>query len=197
MTTYQPLPFPIGSTLKGTDSAGNLINSHILGRVYQIESFGSVVGAAATVRRPKTVIAMRNSSGQVMLGKRVVVNKTAGGSGDLEAFDGYAATTGNANIAGVLDDQLPSTGVADKDICWVVVRGPVKVLTGNASGAANNFGVNAVLVAGTAASSRTSLAGRMDGGQTPTVQNFLGVALSSNTTAQTDREILINAKVNY
>jgi hypothetical protein len=74
--------------------------------------------------RPVTCIAVRNTSGAALLPGAVVKFKPAA---ILEEVDGAAATA--TGLIGVVDEYLPASGVADKDVFWVVVSGPVAITT--------------------------------------------------------------------
>lgn len=65
---------------------------------------------------------MRNVSGVTLYGGMAVVhkplyrNRRIGGN--------LASTAGEC--AGIIDDTIPSTGVRDGDLCWVIFKGPAK-----------------------------------------------------------------------
>lgn len=74
--------------------------------------------------RAVTCIAVRNASGAAILPGTAVKFK----SDDLlNSVDGNAAT--GAGLVGIADEYLPATGVADKDVFWVVVSGPTAIAT--------------------------------------------------------------------
>ena len=75
--------------------------------------------------RTVTCIAMRNVSGAPVLPGTVVKFQKAN---VIENFDGSAASATDAPL-GVVDEYLPPTGVANGDVCWVVVSGPTAITT--------------------------------------------------------------------
>lgn len=74
--------------------------------------------------RPVTCIAVRNTSGGVLAAGTAVKFKAAA---ILDEVDGNAAN-GSA-LLGIVDEYLPASGCADKDVCWVVVAGPTAITT--------------------------------------------------------------------
>lgn len=128
----------------------------ILWKAYDAETGdGShVIGARKVFRDedPKTgkilsnrtveCIAVKNVSGGALLPGAVVKFKDAATSGQfsggiLGEVDGgaVAATT----LMGIVDEYLPAAGVADKEVFWLVVRGPstvTKTATSVSAGAA-------------------------------------------------------------
>jgi len=81
-------------------------------------------GGVILSNRAVTCIAVRNTSGAAILPGAVVKLKA---SALLEEVDGNAATGGVP--CGVADEYLPATGVADKDVFWLVVSGPTSITT--------------------------------------------------------------------
>jgi hypothetical protein len=75
--------------------------------------------------RPVTCIAVRNTSGAPLLPGAVVKFKKAA---ILDEVDGPAAAATDAPL-GVVDEYLPAAGVANNDVCWVVVSGPTAINT--------------------------------------------------------------------
>jgi hypothetical protein len=76
--------------------------------------------------RPVTCIAVRNTSGGALLpGEAVKFKATA----ILDEVDGKAASAAAGTLVGIVDEYLPATGVADKDVFWVVVSGPTAIET--------------------------------------------------------------------
>lgn len=148
-----------------------------------------------TNRKVRCVL-VKNSSGIALLPRRMVVWKA--GTNQTEV-DGYATTTA-AEVAGVVDEWLPTAGVANGDYFLLVVGGPTLVVTDLAAGANNLIPERTVLVALTAATSQATTAGRpapqdltgataLLGNQ---LQNAIGRALSAKTTANTNVDLLID-----
>lgn len=129
-------PFALGQTL-GVSSA-----SDGTGWVGVVKQFPDVDPTTGQVRsnRVKTCIAVRNSSGVTLYGKRMVKFV----SGSFTAVDSYTRLT-NDIPAGVSDEHLSSAGVAANDVFWVTVDGPSELTTDEA------VAVGSLLVANTAA----------------------------------------------
>jgi hypothetical protein len=75
--------------------------------------------------RPVTCVAVRNTSGGPLLPGTVVRFKA---TAILDEVDAPAAAPDDGPM-GVVDEYLPATGVADGDVFWVVVSGPVAIRT--------------------------------------------------------------------
>jgi hypothetical protein len=72
-----------------------------------------------------TCIAVRNTSGAPLLPGAVVKFKKAA---ILTEVDGVAAASTDAPL-GVVDEYLPTRGVANNDVFWLVVAGPTAINT--------------------------------------------------------------------
>jgi len=122
MSLYVDPPFALGQTLGVTSTAdgGNWVGA--------VKLFPDVSPVTGRIRsnRVKKCVAVRNSSGVALQGKRGV-SFVAGGQ---SAVSGYVFEDGRANKhrAGVTDEYLPATGVAANDVFWVTVEGPTEVL---------------------------------------------------------------------
>lgn len=166
-------PFALGQTL-GVSST-----SDGTGWVGAIKQFPDVDPSTGAIRsnRLKTCIAVRNTSGVALLPKRVVTFA----SGSFTAVDGYTSAT-DAASAGVVDEHLNASGVANNDVFWLTIQGPTEVKLGPASQAA----VDTSLVALTAAASTASTtAGQAQTGAATYLQNgYIGRAISAGTTGQ-------------
>ncbi len=133
---------------------------------------------------------MRNHSGITIQRRRLVTHASGYWN---KRFDGYATLDNAANVAGVVDEHLNSTGVVDHDMCWVVVNGPTLVRTPLGADATNVFEEGTLLLALTAATSQCTTAGRVQPFYdtssvtvaTNQIKGILGVALSAKTTANT------------
>ena len=166
-------PFALGQT-HGVSSTSDGV-----GWVGAVKQFPDVNPATGKIRtnRIKTCIAVRNVSGVALLPRRTVVFK----SGSLSEVDGYNADT-TKPVAGVVDEHLPASGVANNDVFWLTINGPTEVKLGPAQEAA----VDTALVALTAAASTHSTTA----GQAQTAANtflpvnYVGRALSAGTTGQ-------------
>lgn len=103
-----------------------------------------------------TCIAVRNTSGAPLLPGAVVKMKKAA---ILDEVDGVAAAATDAPL-GVVDEYVPASGVANNDVFWLVVSGPVAI---NSTGALVAGG----LVTATAGAAATG-----------TAANAIGVVIS-------------------
>jgi hypothetical protein len=95
----------------------------------------------------------------------------------------------------VVDDQLPSGGVADDDLFWIVRSGPCLLLNDIASGASTVITEGSVVGALTAATSGATTAGRIANLTVTTgdtITNKLGRAMSAKTTANTNADVLVD-----
>lgn len=206
-------PFELGTTYKGKDDDGNLINPHWLGQVHEFpynNTSGSQVRGNRKRLSGRTIlaVALRNESGLTLYGKHLArLTRTAGYS-LLESVDGYAAALAEKDVV-IIDPGLATGGVADDDIFWGIIGGPTTILTPEDGSAFNgNIAVGEPLVGATAATTGTSVAGRVSnvvhqaataGDTTAALQafkmaaNLIGYALSARTTGETNADLLINA----
>ena len=196
-------PFSLGSTWHngGTIDANNLQDTHLEGQewVFDDVDLSSSSGAKPT-RTPfkKRGCIVRNASGIAILPNRAVTwQATAGNYG--KRVDGYCDLT-NEKVAGIVDDFLPTAGCPNNDMCWLIVEGPVNVLTDLANGVNNNIAIGDLIGALTAVTSQATTAGRMgllgntSGATVPlfeSANNVLGRALSARTTNQTNTATLV------
>ena len=88
--------------------------------------------------RAVTCIAVRNASGGALLPGDAVSFKA---DAILDAVDAKAAKGGG--LVGIVDEYLPATGVADLDVCWVVVSGPTAITTSGSPSAGAGLTVTA------------------------------------------------------
>lgn len=149
-----------------------------------------------------TCILVKNSSGISLLPKMAVTWKS--GKRGLEV-DGYADFSPDRAIAGLVDEFLPSTGVADKDYFWLVVKGPALALTGLVGDETNVISVDDWLINLTGASSVVSTtSGRVGPAILPTAGLTTNItfaqsnniykfarAMSAKTTANTNADLLV------
>lgn len=140
-------------------------------------------------------ICVRNASGIALKPKFVVTWK----SGYIGArVDGYC-TTDYANVAGVVDEWLPSAGVATDDLFWIAVKGPSLVKTSLGADATNVITAGTWLAALTAATSQATTSGRVQmiastsnvTNAVSAVLNRIGLAMSAKTTANTNADVLV------
>lgn len=135
-------------------------------------------------------ILVRNTSGIALLPGRVCVWAT---TAQGRRVDGYTSLDQGQPVAGIVDEFLPTAGVADDDLFWLVVKGPalVKKALSAATLAKDDY-----VVAITAATSQATTAGRIvsivatsnaTACQSQAL-NRIGIAMS--TSATTDANIL-------
>lgn len=206
MAISSELPFDLGETLKGKDSDGNLINSHWLGKefVYQPRNKDAVGVKGNLTGRQLRIVALRNTLGAALLGKRAVLMSTAGGYTSVEDVTGYGATHGAARVVAV-DPYLDSNGCADDDIFWGIVDGVTTMLTSTVGADfKGDIAVGSPLVCGTGTTTGSTSEGRVSNvtlpgttGATTALQqalNVIGTALSARTTGETNSDILVHVK---
>lgn len=108
--------------------------------------------------RPVECVAVKNVSGGALLPGQVVSFKAAATSGQFSGgivgeVDALATTS--SALMGVVDEYLPAGGVADKEVFWLVTRGPSTVLkTSTSVSAGASYGLSAT--AGSAAAQSTN-----------------------------------------
>ena len=193
-------PFGRGETA-GVSAVTDLVN--LEGMEFTFQDINWTSSDSTKPRRTsKQVVCrcVRNVSGIALLGARLAVYSTTSGTYG-NRVDGYGSTTAQ-KIAGVVDEFLPSGGVADKDLFWIAVEGPSSCLTNIASLGANNIAVGGPVVALTAATSQATTAGRIEiqdlsGATAPLtnqVQNLLGGSQEAATTGQTNARIIVELR---
>ena len=138
---------------------------------YSSTSTGSTIALAPRSGGEVVAILVRNASGIALLPGRVCVWKT---NNEGKQVDGYT-TTDYAVPAGVVDEWLPSGGVANNDLFWLVVKGPCLV---KKSLDANALVKDDYVIAITAATSQATTAGRI-----------VSIALQNNATSNTSQAL--------
>ncbi len=204
----------LGSTLKGTDdgtTTGNLINAERLGQFFVLPRLtltgGPTRSKARTTGFVNVGILLRNTAGIALLPKELAQLSRTAGYKMLQECDGYSTTLNNFGVVFV-DDQLPAAGVADKDIFWGIVEGPVLGLTSMTGTDQNgDIAVNAPLVAATGTTTGATTSGRVSNltvaaqtAATVAAQialGYVGRALSARTTGETNAAILIQASMKW
>ena len=143
-------PFALGQTLgvsSLTDGTG------WVGVVKQFPDVNPITGAIRS-NRIKTCVAVRNVATIALAPKRTVAFATAAGLGGLSTVIGYSAVL-NAEHVGVVDEYLPTAGVAINDVFWVTVDGPTEV-AGLVSGTAIAAGDRIAAVSAAASTGLTA-----------------------------------------
>lgn len=173
MSLLNDPPFALGQTLgvSSDSDGGNWVGA--------VKHFPDTVPSTGKLRsnRHKVCIAVRNSSGAALLPKRVVRFKTsAAGIGVFTTVDGYSSVT-NEEFVGVVDEHLPATGVADKDVFWVTVEGPTEVavaLSGSDIAVGDRLAAITAVTAGATTAGRVTKSG-VGAATTGAGDNSLGV----------------------
>lgn len=139
---------------------------------------------------------VRNASGITLQGKRLV-SWQSGYRGTR--VDGYVRTS-NAEAAGVVDDQLPTSGVVNNDLFWLIIKGPCLIKTALEANANNVLVDGDIAVALTAATSQATTSGRFIAlaSSAATTQsgaallNAIGRVMTARTTANTNTDTLVD-----
>ena len=139
MSRSNKIPFPRGrSAAQGTTiDTNDLQGVHLEGQIVYLPD---VAKATPKVRRSNAdVVAriVRNDSGGLLTPGTAVQY--------ADGFWGTRVTTCTAAVgnqcAGIVDDHLPTTGVQDDDLFYIIVRGPVsaRIVTGATSHASSKI----------------------------------------------------------
>ena len=161
-------PMNLGETLDGKDPDGVLTNESKLGQVHVFAAkpytaTNAVGGKQLYTGKPIVAVLLRNTSGLTLLGKRLGQLDRTAGYAMTKNVDGYSTTLANQGVV-LIDPYLPAAGVADDDIFWGIIKGPVPVLmplvsTDHASTA--DIAVNDPLVAATGTTTGATTSGRV------------------------------------
>lgn len=127
--------FPRGMTAYAgeTPDASNLKFGDYLGTLKDFKDEDYTAVGARPLRTTLSVLmrAVRNVSGGAIVPKTVVEL-----SPDYTTIANTTDTAKTpAHLVAVVDEWLPAAGVADDDVCWVVVKGPTKALSNDSGGA--------------------------------------------------------------
>lgn len=200
MSHFASLPFPLGKTWDNT----TITNSDNVqaGREYWIPDVDATNQPKIRSNRLRKVRVVRNSTGAVVLPKRLVKIK-AGTYG--QEVDRYSSVHAAENVF-PSDEYLPSAGAPVDSLFYVVVEGPALINTNGAADATNVIAVGDSVVASTGnGTTNATMAGRIavadfSGATAPlanNIRNTIGRALSAATTAQTNQDILIDVHPQY
>lgn len=202
MSRGNKIPFPRGrSAAQGTTiDSGDLQGVHLEGQIVYLPDTDP---SDTKVRRSQTdVVArvVRNASGISLLPKRIVQYQAAYWG---KRVDGYIKAT-TTPVAGVVDDHLPSTGVQNNDLFYLIVGGPCLVKTTNTTIVASTQG-NPWIGAVTSGASTADVSGSHDSGgitgfaetsnvtfATHWLRNKIGVGLSAKVAANTNQDVLVS-----
>jgi hypothetical protein len=141
---------------------------------------------------------VKNSAAIALLPGRLVKYKAGTNCAEV---DGYPVGPRDSNVAGFVDEYLPSAGAAVSSYFWIVVRGPVAGLTGLAGDDGNVITEPQWLIALTAATSGATSAGRVtfvSNENSTDLEaneeiNLVGYAMSNKTTANTNVSVRLYA----
>lgn len=184
-------PFARGETYYngGTIDTNDLGGVNLEGKEFVFEPVQPGIPTTQTdpSGRPVRVKIVRNKSGQALKPARLVKFKAADPA--ESQVDGYCYAVGD-RPAGVVDEYLPSAGVPDNDLFYIVIDGPTKVTQTHTSNSNLSIGDRLVPTAGGASSATDDLAGRVLKqdltGATATlgnnIQNCIGIAGEANNT---------------
>jgi hypothetical protein len=203
---YSTPPFELGETLKGKDTDGNLINDQWLGQkfVFPAKAANTAGPGDAKKRRcgyPITAMAVRNVSGQTLYGKRLCVLDIAtagpiGSTGGPFATKGYTVQAGELNCAPI-DEFLATVGVADDDIFWVILGGPVIIKLQTLAGSTGTIAAGGRIEAGSGAGTILNVTSGGIGVTTTAAMNIVGTALSAMNSASTGQDCLVLAQIRF
>lgn len=200
--SFESPPFQRGETFFNGNTTDATSGAQHEGKRYwfvDLDLSAGVTGKKNRSNRMVWCMIVRNVSGIALLPKRIVRLKKTG-LNYLGQVDGYTTTTAEKGFP--LDEWLPTTGLLANDLGYVVIDGPATVLTDLAASVNNSVAVGDVLVALTAVTSQSTTAGRvgqqdLTGATSPLglqVQNYLGYALSAQTTNQTNNSLLLDIR---
>lgn len=197
-----------GQTIDGKDADGNVYPQilELLGKKVEFEDFAAPTGQTPTLRRAggkRRYLVLLNDTTISLLPKLAVRFSTSAGKYG-KYVDGYGYVLAE-QLAGIVDDRLPSTGVPAGHVFLACIEGFHLCKTAVAADATNLINVGNKLVAETSAASTSSTtAGRL-GLQVLTAltgafvanpaMNFAGYALTAKTTANTDNDILVKLNI--
>lgn len=194
MARLENPPFPRGDTYFSGVGATTTDPVGIVGKEWVFEDVNPANGAVRTNRSVRCR-AVRNSSGIALLPRRIAQFSTTAGSFGHEVT-GYTTTTAQRGY--LIDEYLPTAGVAANDVFWVVVEGPAEGITDLA--AVDTISVGDKLVALTAVTSQATTAGRLDlaafavteAALANQIMHYIGHAMSAKTSANTNTALLID-----
>ncbi len=157
-------PMNLGETLDGLTD-GVLTHEDKLGMIHTFPA-NTLTGGPNRQKGVKTgksikAVLLRNTSGLTLLGKRLGKMDRTAGYAMTKNVDGYGAALYDRNVV-VIDPFLPSTGVADDDIFWGIIEGPVPILLPLVTADhAADIAVNDPLVAASGTTSGVTTSGRV------------------------------------
>ncbi len=191
-------PLALGQTSEGLGA--------FAGRVFTFEDKTRSGTAGPLLRRgsvgnKKSYKIVKNSATVVLRAKALCAYKTGTVQTEVDGFTRTAA----AQVAGAVDELIPSGGVPVGHYFLLAVKGPSLVTTSLAADATNVFSEGTYVVAATAAASTGTTGGRAGAidltGATQNlgnqILNRIGVAMSARTTANTGSDLLVDLDIPY
>lgn len=193
-------PFDLGETLKGTDDDSNEINSHWEGAIFSFPDYDRSPSPRGSKKRRSgatvRAICCRNTSGgNLVVAKKVVkFDLTPATARQLVgSVDGQGSAVNQ--LCGVGDNELTglelTTGVASKDLFWVVIGGPATVLFKDSENIAIGDLVTSSATAGAAIEATSGSAAIA----MASAANILGRALEADASTSS-ASLLIHVSVN-
>lgn len=193
MADFDALPFPIGSTAGGTANSSQFLEGNeyrIPDLDYSQSNAPPRLGNGPDVRIVKV---LRNNSGVNLLPGMAVQYSELNG----RQVSGFTNVLGQRPAA-IVDEFLPSTGVASGDLFYGVVGGLVSIAVSMTPAEANVTAGDYLTSVTAAGSTSSSTSGRVlsivtSGATTPLATQILGAfakALSNSTTTQAGQKIL-------
>ena len=193
MSKDETPPWPRGSTFYngGTIDSSNLGGTNLEGKEYRFEDTTYGTNQYVTVR------VVRNSNANALLPGRMCQFDSAY---PMTRLSGYTAVSYAPGV--ILDEFLPSTGLVQYDLAYVIMEGPTLAYTALDGGADNVITFLDPLAAITAATSGATTAGRVavantsgaTTSQRDSLLNVLGRAISAKTTANTNSQVLLQVQ---
>lgn len=122
----------LGQTLPGKDSQGNLINKQFLGTIKRFDNKNLKTAGSMPVMRSYGAIygiLLRNTSGGILLPKRLALCDQTAGYGVIENASGYTTALYDKPCVAIDPWLHPTQGVADDDIFIGIFRGPTILMT--------------------------------------------------------------------
>lgn len=195
MSRYNKLPFERGRSAfqnQATSDWDITSLAHLEGQKVYLPNIDP---ANPEVRRNGTdvvAVIVRNNSGAPLTPGSAVWWKTGYHGTRVEA----SAAADNAEVCGFVDDHLPTAGVQDEDLFYMIVEGPalVKTLSGGTAHTGSNLVEGKLVVNSTTAGKihAHAAAASSNGDETDLVHNVLGRVI---TTTALGTDTLINVKI--
>jgi len=204
MARMENPPFARGETyynLFASSTQSSSDGTQLEGKAWLFEDIDPI-NKVARSNQYVTARVVRNISGGTLAPKRLANLATstllANGAGFFGGqVDGYSTTTAARGYP--IDEFLPSAGVQNLDLFWLVTEGPAKVQTDLAA-LTGVINIGSRVMAQTAVTSGATTAGRVIlqdlTGATAAlgnaVMNYIGTAMSAATSSNTGADLLID-----